>query len=223
MLSCRSRAMRVRSSSAPTVRSRPNQRALSMASATRLDEAVDQLDVALGEVVVALVLDGQQPDDRPSGGEDGVEARRRLGGEARTARFGQVGHADDLLLLERPAQRAGQLVGAHAQGEPGALAAHEVPVAGGVVEHEDGGEVEVEQAPEAPDGGVEDVVEVERRRQGLGDPVEREQQRVGVGEAAEAVEGQRVLAVGLAGDPPGVAGDEGHEQQHQAPLRPIRG
>ena len=84
--------------------------------------------------------------------------------------------------------------------------------------HEDGGEVEVEQAPEAADGGVEHVVEVERGRQGLGDPVQREEQGVGVGQAAEAVEGEGVLAVGLAGDPPGVAGDEGHQQQHQAPL-----
>ena len=43
--------MRVRSSSAPTVRSRPNQRALSMASAAGSTKPSRRLDVALGEVV----------------------------------------------------------------------------------------------------------------------------------------------------------------------------
>ena len=101
-----------------------------------------------------------------------------------------------------------------------ALAAQDLPVAVGVVEAEDDGGVEVEQAPQAADRGVEHVVEVERRRQGLGDPVQREQQGVGVGQPPEAVEGEGVLAVGLAGDPPGVAGDEGHQEQHQASTGP---
>jgi hypothetical protein len=38
------------------------------------------------------------------------------------------------------------------------------------------------------------------------------QQEVGIGEAAEAIEGQGVLSVGLAGDPAGVPGDERHQE-----------
>ena len=83
---------------------------------------------------------------------------------------------------------------------------------------QDHGGVEVEQAPQAVDGGVEHVVEVERGGQRLGDAVQGVEQGVGVGEAAQAVEGEGVLAVGLAGDLPGVAGDQGDQQEHERPL-----
>jgi hypothetical protein len=59
---------------------------------------------------------------------------------------------------------------------------------------------------------VEGLVQVEGRRQRLGHLVEGEQQLVGVGQAAQAVEGQGLLDVGLAGDPPGVAGHQGDQQ-----------
>ena len=93
-----------------------------------------------------------------------------------------------------------------------------VPAQVGVVEHEEGDGVELEQLPELAHGGVEHLVEVERRRQGLGDLVELVEQGVGVGEPAEAVHGEDLALVGLAGDAAGVAGDEGDEQHLHRPL-----
>jgi hypothetical protein len=114
--------------------------------------------------------------------------------------------------------RVGQVVGGVGGGGPRAVPAGHHPRVVGLVEQEDRGPVEVEQVAEAAHGGVERIVEVERCRQGLGDAVERVEEQVGVGEAAEPVEGQGVLAVHLAGDPSGVAGDHGHQHQLTRPL-----
>ena len=77
---------------------------------------------------------------------------------------------------------------------------------------------EVDELAEPVDGGVEDLVEVERRGEVLGHLVEAEEELVGVGEAAHAVEGLGVAVVGIARDPPGVAGDDADEDELDAPL-----
>ena len=195
--------MRVRSSSAPTVRRRANQRALSMASADRLDEAVEQLDVAGGEVVGRVVLDGEQPDERARAGSDGVEARAGSGARPGPPASAQVRLADDVPApASGPLQRrraASSAVEAWAGRRlPSRRTGTQSPSV--LVEEQHGDAVEVEQVAQAADGRVEHLVEVERRRQRLGDPVQREQQGVGVGQAAEAVEGERLLAGRLPGD-----------------------
>ena len=52
----------------------------------------------------------------------------------------------------------------------------------------------------------------------MGDPVQREEQCVRVGQAVEPIEGERVLAVGLAADATGVPGHDADEQQDRRPL-----
>ena len=78
--------MRVRSSSAPTVRRRPNQRALSMASAAG---SANPLSSSTSRSVKWLglgMLDGHQPDHRAAGGQGGVDAGVHAGARARGRR-----------------------------------------------------------------------------------------------------------------------------------------
>ena len=213
--------MRVRSSSAPTVRRRPNQRALSMASAAGSTKPAEQLDVAAGEVVGLAVLDGHEADDRPAGREHGVEARRRAGRDARAA----VG--EEVLLAHQAAQpqRPGAAGGG---GRPGrCVLGGRVPSRRSVCQRSSVSSStrratasNSNSSLQLRHGGVEHLVEVERGRQGLGDLVELEQQGVGVGEPPEAVQGEDLALVGLAGDAAGVAGHEGHEEHLHRPLRP---
>ena len=116
--------MRLRSSSAPTVRSRPNQRALSTARAAGSTKPLEQLDVALGEVVGLGVLDGEQADDRPAGREHGVHARREPRREAGPAGGEQVRLVDERAQRERrAAAAAGSSSVASRGGQPDAVAA----------------------------------------------------------------------------------------------------
>ena len=168
-----------------------------------------------------LVLEGDQADDRCAGAERRRCPTVRAGAEARPARSTTGRRSAQAARVERAAARA-------AAGGPrrGCVGAGRTPSALPTTSSSRRSSsssstrgVEVEQVAEPRDRRVEHLVEVERRRQGLGDPVEREEQGVGVGEPAEAVEGERVLAVGLAGDAAGVAGDQRDEQQLDRPLR----
>ena len=163
------------------------------------------------------VLEGDQADGGVAGGERGVEAGPHLGGDAR-ARGVQVVDDDRSTGGQRLAQRFGQRGGGVGRGRAGAVRPLDDPRLVGVVEDEHGDAVGPEQVPEPGERGVERLLDVERGGQGLGDAVQRVEEEVGVGEATEAVEGQGVLAVGLAGDAPGVAGDEGDEDQPHGPL-----
>ena len=116
-------------------------------------------------------------------------------------------------------QRRRQVVDGDARRQAGAFAAGDHPASIGVVEQQDRGGGELEEVAQAAHRRVEGLVEVERRRQRLGDSVQREEQRVRVGQAAEPIEGEGLLAIGLARDPPGVAGDEGDEHHPRGPLR----
>ena len=211
--------MRVRSSSAPTVRSRPNQRALSMASAAGSTNPFSSSRSRAVKCVVVGALDGDEADERASGAEHGVDARARARGQPRAAGFEEVRLAHRRRGAHGPAQRRREAVGRKRCGHLDSVPAGGHPGAVGLVEQEDGRSVELDEVAQADHRGVEHVVEVERRRQRLGDPVQRVEQRVGVGEAAEAVEGQRLLPLGLAEDPPGVAGDHRHQEKEERPLR----
>ena len=189
----------------------------------RLGEAVEQLDVALGEVVGLVVLDRHEADHRAPGHEHVVEARGERRRQAGSARGQQVRLGDEGAQGDGPLEGAGELLGGEPAREPHPVAAGHQPAAVGVVEHEQGGGVEVEQVVEPAHGGVERLVEVERRRERLGDPVEAEQQGVGVGELSDAAQVPGALLLVLAEDPPGVAGDERDEQELDAPLAGLGG
>ena len=184
--------------------------------AGRLHEPVEQLVVAVGEVARLAVLEHEHPDDRLAGREDGVHAR--AAGRQQPGAVAEVGHVHEPALQQRGPHRLRQLEVVDAVGRAGALPADDLPAAARVVVQQQGGGVEPEQVAHPLHRRVEHLVEVERGGQALGDAVEGEEQRVGVGQAAEPVEGERVLPVGLAGDPPGVAGDEGDEQELAGPL-----
>ena len=183
-----------------------------------LHEAGQQLDVAAGEVVGVGVLDGQESDDRPARRQHGVEPRRGAGREPRTPVGQQVLLAHQAAEAGGAGERAREVLRRDHVGRAGALTPEEVPATVGVVEHQDGHRVEHEELPELLHGGVEHLVDVERGRKGLGDVVQLVQQRVGIGEAAEAIHGQDLPLVGLAGHAAGVAGHQGDEEHLHAPL-----
>ena len=210
--------MRVRSSSAPTVRRRPNQRALSMASAAgSTNPARRSMSREVKWCASPCSIDSEA-DDRPAGGQHGVEAGGRARGRAGAAAGEQVLLADQAAQPQRPGQGRREVVrGDHAR-RAGALPPQGVPPQVGVVDHQQGDGVEVEELAELAHRRVEHLVEVERGRQRLGDLVQLVEQRVGVGQATQAVERQDLSSVGLAGDAAGVAGDERDEQDLHRPL-----
>ena len=116
------------------------------------------------------------------------------------------------------ARGGGSSSDAHVGGRPAPLSPHGVPALVGVVTQDDGERVVVEQVAELGACGVEHLVEVERGGERLGDLVQLVEQRVGVGQATDLVEGRGLALLGLAGDPPGVAGDERDEQDLHGPL-----
>ena len=177
--------MRVRSSSAPTVRRRPNHRALSMARAAGSTKPARRSTSRGVKWWRVAVLDRQESDDRPA-----CRAARRRGpttssgtcpGPPPARRFCSLTR-----LRRRRARAEGrrEVVGGDDARRPGALAPERVPPQVGVVEHEERHRVELEQLPELIHRGVEHLVEVEGRRQRLGDLVQLEQEGVGVGEPA---------------------------------------
>ena len=208
--------MRVRSSSAPTVRSRANHLALSTASPAGSTKPVSSSTSRSVKWSRLLVLEHEHPDDRLAGREDRVHARAAGGQEPRSVL--DVGHAHEPPFEQRGPHRPRQLEVVDAVGWSGALPAHDLPAATRVVVEQQHRGVEAEQVADPLHRRVEHLVQVERGGEALGDPVEREQQRVGVGQPAQPVEGERVLPVGLAGDPPGVPGDERDEQELARPL-----
>ena len=94
MRSCRSRAMRVRSSSAPTVRSRPNQRALSMARATGSTKPLSSSRSRPVKWRSLVCSTASTPMIEPRAGEHGVEARAGLGASPGPPRSAEVRGAD---------------------------------------------------------------------------------------------------------------------------------
>ena len=184
-----------------------------------LGESRQQLDIALGEVVGVGVLERHEPDHRAAGEQHGVDAGVHARREAGAARDEQVGLGHRAPLGHGHGERRWEVVDTDPRRQAGALAASDEPPAVGIVEEQDGGRRELEQIAQAAHGRVEGFVEVERRGQRLGHAVQREQQRVGVGEAAQTVERQRLLPVGLAGDAPGVARHQRDEDHPRGPLR----
>ena len=187
--------MRVRSSSAPTVRSRPNQRALSMARAAGSTKPASSSTSRSVKWCGVAVLEGDEPDGGAPGGEHGVEARAGAAGRGpgppRPSRF--------VLADRRCGARTARASGAGQvrRGRSAAAAAgpsrrtvcHALV---GLVVEEDGRRRRRRTARGAGSTrGVEHLVEVERGRQGLGDLVQLEEQDVGVGQAAQPVEGER--------------------------------
>ena len=164
--------MRVRSSSAPTVRSRPNQRALSMARAAGSTKPVEELDVALGEVVRRRRARATM---QPDGGAAGREHARRgpereLGSRPGPPPASEVRARWPVL---RTAHRAGERAAggrpsASVARRPGALAADGVPPPVGVVEEDDGHGVGVEELAELVHRGVEHLGRGRARRAASG-------------------------------------------------------
>ena len=185
----------------------------------RLGEALQQLDIAVREVPEVSMLQRHQSDHRAAGQQHHVDAGVHPRCQSGSSRDQQVRLGNGVAVRDCAGQRRRELVRTEAMGEPGALATGHHPSSVGVVEEQHGSRGAVEQIAQAAHRGVERLVEIERRRQRLGDAVQREQQRVGVGEATEAVEGQRLLTVGLARDPAGIAGDERDEHHLRRPLR----
>ena len=87
--SCRSRAMRLRSSSAPIVRRRPNSRALSMAtpsgSTSPLSRPISRAEKRSGVIDSTAIM----PTSAPRARSGGVEAAGRVGRDARAAAGGR--------------------------------------------------------------------------------------------------------------------------------------
>ena len=177
--------MRVRSSSAPTVRRRPNQRALSMASAAGSTKPLSSSRSRAVKGVVVGALDRDQADERASG----RQRRRRcpepaLGDSPGPPALEQVRLAHDAVVAPMARRSGGgrRCVGTglrHLRRRRAGRPPRWQSVSSKQQQH--GRSVELEQVVQADHRGVEHVVEVERRRQGLGDPVERVEQRVGVG------------------------------------------
>ena len=126
---------------------------------------------------------------------------------------------DQAVLGHRTAQADGQLGRAQARWGDQALVPHDVPVGVGLVEQQHRDAVVADQRLHAAQGRVEHVAQVERGRQGLRHPVQREQQGVRVREPPQSVDGELALPVRLAGDAPGVAGDDRDQQDDRRPRR----
>ena len=83
-----------------------------------------------------------------------------------------------------------------------------MPALVGVIEDEEGHRIEVEELLELAHRRIEDLVQVEGGGQGLGDLVQLVQEGVGIREPAQAVHGEDLSTVRLAGD---VAGIPSHD------------
>ena len=185
--------------------------------AGRLDEAGEQLDVAVGEVVAARSCSStSMPTIDSRAGRIAYMPERLAGRRPAPSRTSGT-------LTSRRSSSAARIV--FGSSKSSMRSGGRVPCQRTTSQpppesswSSSTAAVEAEQVADPLHRRVEHLVEVERGRQALGDPVEREQQGVGVGQAAQPVEGERVLPVGLAGDPAGVAGDEGDEQELARPL-----
>ncbi len=153
----------------------------------RVDEAAQQLDVALGEVGGGLVLERDDADGGAAGGEHAVEAGPAAGVESGPGRGSEVVLAVGAAHGDGAGHGWGELGAAEDQVGPDPVAPGHVPGAVGLLEEEDGDAGDVEQVAQLLHRGIEDLGEVEGRRQRLGDLVELEEQHVGVGEAPQAV------------------------------------
>ena len=172
--------MRPRSASAPRVCSRPNQRALSSESASTLDKDSEQLALLVAVGVGRDVFDRDHADERAPGAQRGVEAAAAERREAVFAGLADpVGDHDRSRRRHRAADRLRQVPlgeagrNAHALGELG-------PPAGARVvghEHDERGVGEEGAHPLA--NRLDDLAEVERRRQGLRERVQRDEEVVG--------------------------------------------
>ena len=122
------------------------------------------------------------------------------------------------LLLVAARSGVGRVSSARGRDGDGALAGGDDPPPGDVVAEQEGGDVAVDEAAQALDGGFGHLVEVEGGGQALGHPVEGDEQVVGLGQLRHPVEGLLVALLGLAEEAAGVAGEDGHQHQLEGPL-----
>ena len=222
MRSCRSRAMRVRSSSAPDGTESGEPAGVVDGERRRLGEAGQQLDVSLRERARAGgARPTMTPDQEASGLERARTGRRPPGSRARARSTGAGRARARPAAIRRAARRTG---GGSSCGEEGVREPGAVPT---------GRRTTSRRSPRRP--GSPPCRRSSRSRSRsivlsrassrsseagelLRDLVEAEEQLVGVGQPAHAVEGLRLALIGLAGDASGVAGDERHEQRARPPT-----
>ena len=133
------------------------------------------------------MLEHEHADQLIAGPQRGVHARLGGGGQAGSLGPAEGGGAIGRAAADRHARRRRQLgVGELGREADPFREAHRPR--GAVAAEEDGDDLAVDEFADAADGGLQDLVEVERRGQALGHAVKRGQQGVGLGQPADAVE-----------------------------------